>query len=196
MKNSNIQPMKNSLYAFAILVASFTMSCEEAPKKKKENTENATLLTPKKSVAINLNAKSGSETSGMVSFEETDSGVKMVAHINGLEPGMHAIHIHQKADCSSEDGKSSGGHWNPTFKNHGAWGDEAGYHKGDIGNFTANEEGHGMIEFQTDEWCLGCDDDTKNILGKAIIVHQGKDDMVSQPSGAAGARVSCAGIIE
>ena len=40
-----------------------------------------------------------------------------------------------------------------------------------------------------------CDDETKNILGKAVIVHQGADDFVSQPSGAAGSRISCAGII-
>jgi Cu-Zn family superoxide dismutase len=43
---------------------------------------------------------------------------------------------------------------------------------------------------------LGCDDETKNVLGKAIIVHQGTDDLTSQPSGAAGARISCAGIIQ
>jgi Cu-Zn family superoxide dismutase len=43
---------------------------------------------------------------------------------------------------------------------------------------------------------LGCDDANKNIIGKAIIVHQGTDDLISQPSGAAGARVSCAGIIK
>ena len=36
----------------------------------------------------------------------------------------------------------------------------------------------------------------KNILGKAIIVHQGIDDFISQPSGAAGSRISCGGIIE
>ena len=48
----------------------------------------------------------------------------------------------------------------------------------------------------TDQWCIGCDDPAKNILGKAVIVHQGEDDLTSQPSGAAGARVSCGGIIE
>ena len=53
-----------------------------------------------------------------------------------------------------------------------------------------------MITFSTDLWCLGCDDANKNIIGKAIIVHQGEDDLISQPSGAAGARVSCAGIIK
>jgi Cu-Zn family superoxide dismutase len=52
-----------------------------------------------------------------------------------------------------------------------------------------------MVSFSTDLWCLDCDDPVKNIIGKAVIVHQGKDDLVSQPSGAAGARISCAGII-
>jgi len=53
-----------------------------------------------------------------------------------------------------------------------------------------------MITFSTDQWCIGCDDADKNLVGRAIIVHQGADDLTSQPSGAAGVRVSCAGIIE
>ncbi|MGB2416167.1 MAG: superoxide dismutase family protein, partial [Flavobacteriaceae bacterium] len=52
------------------------------------------------------------------------------------------------------------------------------------------------VEFSTDEWCIGCGDPTKDILGKGVIVHQGVDDFVSQPSGAAGSRVSCGGIIQ
>jgi len=55
---------------------------------------------------------------------------------------------------------------------------------------------NGEVTFSTDLWCIGCDDETKNLIGKAIIVHQGEDDLSSQPSGAAGARVSCAGIIQ
>ena len=113
----------------------------------------------------------------------------------GLKPGNHAIHIHEKADCSSDDGKSAGGHWNPTFEVHGLWGSAEGFHRGDIGNFVADENGHGMMKFTTDLWCLDCGDSNKNVVGKSIIIHDGEDDLVSQPSGAAGARVSCAGII-
>ena len=149
-----------------------------------------------KKLQFALNPKSGSNANGMISFTEKNGVVTLEAHINGLTPGIHAIHVHQKADCSSEDGKSTGGHWNPTFAPHGAWGSETGFHRGDIGNFNADETGHGMITFSTDLWCLSCEDDTKNLLGKAIIVHQGEDDLTSQPSGAAGARVSCAGIIQ
>jgi Cu-Zn family superoxide dismutase len=34
-----------------------------------------------------------------------------------------------------------------------------------------------------------------DIVGKAIIVHAGEDDFVSQPTGAAGGRIAC-GVIE
>ena len=146
-------------------------------------------------IKINLNAKSNSKTSGEVSLTERNGVVTLEANIYGLEPGTHAIHLHDKADCSSSDGKSTGGHWNPTFEPHGAWQNDTGFHRGDIGNFEANNQGHGMIKFSTDLWCIGCEDPVKNILGKAVIVHQGADDLTSQPSGAAGARVSCAGII-
>ena len=152
--------------------------------------------TTVKKLQFALNPKSGSNANGSVTFTEQYGKVTLEAHINGLTPGTHAIHVHQKADCSSEDGKSSGGHWNPTFEPHGAWGSDTGYHRGDIGNFNADDTGHGMITFSTDLWCLGCEDETKDLLGKAIIVHQGEDDLSSQPSGAAGARVSCAGIIQ
>ena len=120
----------------------------------------------------------------------------MVATISGLSEGTHAIHLHEKADCSSDDGKSSGGHWNPTAQPHGKWGATEGFHKGDIGNFEADADGNGSITFTSDQWCIGCGDDTKDILGKAIIVHEGTDDFTSQPSGAAGTRVSCGGVIQ
>tara|TARA_B110000259_G_scaffold185373_1_gene234267 strand:- start:281 stop:1000 length:720 start_codon:yes stop_codon:yes gene_type:complete len=163
--------------------------------KKSGNIENIERKIIKKN-QFSLNAKNGSKANGTIAFKEEDGVVLFEGTLTGLSKGTHAIHIHEKADCSSEDGKSSGGHWNPTFENHGAWGGESGYHRGDIGNFQADADGNGSITFSTDQWCLGCDDETKNIIGKAIIVHKGEDDLVSQPSGAAGARVSCAGIIE
>ena len=149
-----------------------------------------------KSIKIKLNAKSDSNASGMVTFTQIDDKVKMVAHVFNLNNKSHAIHLHELADCSSDDGKSTGGHWNPTFEKHGKWGDKEGFHKGDIGNFDADNIGHATVIFETDQWCLGCDDETKNILGKAVIIHEGTDDYTSQPSGAAGKRIVCGGIIE
>jgi superoxide dismutase, Cu-Zn family len=148
-----------------------------------------------KTVSIRMEPKSGSQVAGTASFTEKGGSVTLEAKLTGLKPGVHAIHIHEKADCSAADGSSAGGHWNPTFKKHGKWG-TGEYHKGDIGNFTADVDGNATVIFTTDEWCIGCGDKTKDILGKGLVVHQDPDDYVSQPSGNAGARVACSGIIK
>ncbi|WP_350288119.1 superoxide dismutase family protein [uncultured Croceitalea sp.] len=184
-----------------LLVTAF--SCKEVKKETEnasEEVEEAAETVIKEvqveSIKFQMEPKNDSGISGEVTFTEENGEVKMMASLSGLTEGEHAIHIHEKADCSSADGKSTGGHWNPTFQPHAKWGAEGGYHKGDIGNFDADAEGNATVEFETAEWCIGCDDETKNIVGKAVIVHQGVDDFTSQPSGAAGARVACTGIIE
>jgi Cu-Zn family superoxide dismutase len=148
-----------------------------------------------KKITINFESKSNTQVTGTATFIEKKGVVKFVAKISGLTAGTHAIHIHEKSDCTAADGSSAGAHWNPTFKKHGKWG-ETEYHKGDIGNFVADENGNGTIEFSTSEWCIGCEDQTKNILNKGLIVHQGTDDFTSQPAGNAGARVACGAIIK
>ena len=191
-------------YILILLITSSLLTCN----KKVKNTEtNATEISETEknqdfddstvSLTISLNPKSASSVTGTAKFVETNGTVHMTTKLNGLSEGSHAIHIHDKGDCSSVDGKSSGGHWNPTAQPHGKWGAKTGYHKGDIGNFIVkNSADETTVEFSTNEWCIGCGDDTKDILGKGIIVHQGVDDFTSQPSGAAGSRVSCGGIIQ
>jgi len=181
-----------------ILICSVILSsCKENKENKVEETKIEEVKeVEKKVVEIILESKSDSEAKGKLKFTEENGVVTMYGKFWDLSPGTHAIHIHEKADCSSPDGKSSGGHWNPTFENHGKWGDKTEFHRGDIGNFNVGDAGTGAINLTTDLWCIGCGDEKKDILGKAIIVHQGADDFVSQPSGAAGARISCGGIIE
>lgn len=195
--------MKNiKILVLALTVVGF-YNCKDAKKEAdKVNTEMdsemekvAEVVTTNR-ISMLMEPKSDSEVSGEVSFVENDGIVTMTATFTGLTEGEHAIHIHQTADCSAADGSSTGGHWNPTNEPHGKWGDAKGYHKGDIGNFTAESDGTAIVEFSTDQWCIGCDDENKNIVGKGLIVHQGADDFTSQPSGAAGARISCAGLIQ
>ncbi|RXG30841.1 superoxide dismutase family protein [Leeuwenhoekiella marinoflava] len=195
--------MKNYAILFSLALTLGFTSCKN-DKKEKEMDETTTTETADmqeeapvvKKLTVNLESKSGSTATGSAVFTEEDGEVSMTAVFEGLEPGMHAIHIHEKADCSADDGTSAGGHWNPTKEQHGKWGAAEGYHKGDIGNFQADENGNGTITTTTDEWCISCDDPMKDIVGKGLIVHQGADDFTSQPSGAAGPRVSCGGIIE
>jgi Cu-Zn family superoxide dismutase len=187
-----------------LIIAFVSLSILACKSKSKKNTKTQETIVETKTsndvskeyVTINLNPKNKSNVSGKVRFVQSGDVVKMTAKISGLSKGTHAIHIHDKSDCSSADGTSAGGHWNPTAQPHGKWGAETGYHKGDIGNFNVENNDMITFKFSTNEWCVGCGDETKDILGKGIIIHQGKDDFVSQPSGAAGSRVSCAGIIK
>ncbi len=119
---------------------------KEIGKETKEENNN---------ISIVLEAKNDSKVRGKLVFNVEGDTIILKSKMYGLEPGMHAIHIHEKADCSSPDGKSAGGHWNPTFSQHGKWGDDTGYHKGDIGNFEADEKGYGYITMSTEEWCIG-----------------------------------------
>ncbi|MGB5274060.1 MAG: superoxide dismutase family protein [Flavobacteriaceae bacterium] len=179
-----------------------TYSCKEIKKEAKvaeDEMENAVEELQEvnvETVKFAMEPKSDSNVKGEVTFTDENGQVKMTANFNGLTPGEHAIHIHEKADCSAADGTSTGGHWNPTNEPHGKWGAAEGYHKGDIGNFVANADGTGTVEFATDLWCLGCGDPNKDLIGKGVIVHQGVDDFTTQPTGNAGGRISCTGIIQ
>jgi len=175
--------MKKIISVFSI-IGILILGCKSSTSNEKSKT-----------VTITFESKSGSNVKGTAIFEERDGEVTLTAKLFGLNPGDHAIHIHEKADCSAADAASAGGHWNPTFKKHGKWGDSE-CHKGDIGNFNANASGNATILFKTDEWCIGCGDAAKDILGKGLIVHEKPDDFITQPTGAAGARVACTAIIK
>lgn len=194
--------MRKISLILAAVTLIFASACKNGKKKEKvEKTDAAktemktekTDASAAKKVVVNLKGMKDSGITGEVVFTEKNGKVTMKATVKGLAEGSHAIHIHENADCSTM--AAAGGHWNPTGEPHGKWGAEKGYHKGDIGNFKSNADGVGTITLTTDEWCIGCDDEAKNILGHSIIVHEGVDDFVSQPSGAAGMRMAC-GTIE
>lgn len=137
-----------------------------------------------------INSKSGTPTEGTVKFTQMGNMVEMDLTAYKLTPGIHAIHLHEKADCSAADGTSTGGHWNPAKDDHGKWGEEH-FHMGDIGNLTADQNGTAKLVFKTDKWCIGCSDESKNIIGRGMIIHAGEDDFMTQPTGNAGGRVGC-----
>ena len=87
-----------------IALALSVIACKNDKKKTEAKEEvieavEEKVETPKK-LKIALNAKSNSSVSGNAVFKEENGTVTMTAIIDGLEPGSHAIHIHQTADCS------------------------------------------------------------------------------------------------
>ncbi len=109
--------------------------------------------------------------------------------MTGVPEGRHGFHIHENGDCG-ENGQAAGGHFNPSGMNHGGP-DGIPRHVGDFGNITADAEGNATYN-RVD--ALASFDGENNILGKAVIIHADPDDLTSQPTGAAGARIAC-GII-
>ena len=140
-----------------------------------------------------IDALGDSGITGIAVFTQNGDQITLTAEIQGASPGPHGFHIHANGDCSSPDGKSAGGHWNPTDVAHGKWGEDA-FHLGDIGNISVGEDGTGRITLTTDLWEIGTGSDI-DVVGKGIIVHADADDFVSQPSGAAGARIGCGVIV-
>lgn len=145
-----------------------------------------------RSIEVPLEAKSGSKLSGKAVLTETEGGVHIVLTVEGIDPGDHGAHVHEKGDCSSPDGKSAGGHFNPQSKDHGLPGADK-RHLGDLGNINIGKDGKGSLDITAPGANLK-DGDPQSFVGRAIIVHAKKDDG-GQPVGNAGDRLGC-GVIK
>jgi superoxide dismutase, Cu-Zn family len=145
-----------------------------------------------RSIEVTLEAKSKSKLVGKATLTETEGGVHIVLNVEGIEPGDHGAHIHETGDCSSPDGKSAGGHFNPHTKDHGLPGADK-RHLGDLGNITIGKDGKGTLDITAPGANLKASD-AASFVGRAIIVHAKKDDG-GQPVGNAGDRIGC-GVIK
>ena len=140
-----------------------------------------------------LDATSGSTAKGTVHLTDVgDGNVEVQADLTGVPPGVHGFHIHEKGDCSN-NAQAAGGHFNPTGMIHGAP-DAVSHHAGDWGNVTADEKGEVHAKFTTHSVSLKSGDATY-AGGHAIVLHANPDDLTSQPSGNAGARIAC-GVVQ
>lgn len=136
-----------------------------------------------------LEPKSGSTVGGQAVFLKHGDEVTMELDLTNAPPGIHAVHLHQNGDCSSDDGSSAGPHWNPQDQPHGHL-DHGAAHLGDIGNVIVGDDGHGTLRFSTKDWSAASGTGS-DIVGHALVIHGGEDDFTSQPAGNAGARIAC-----
>ena len=134
-----------------------------------------------------LTPTEGSEVRGTVTFTQQKDGVQIEAHVWGLKPNAkHGFHIHEFGDISSSDGKSTGGHFNPDGHDHSGPG-KTMRHVGDLGNLESDGNGHAMYK-RVDKYVQIHGAHT--ILSRGMVIHAGEDDMKTQPTGAAGARLA------
>ncbi len=140
------------------------------------------------SAVARLEPTKGNATAGTVTFAQKGDKVSVEAKVSGLTPGGHGFHIHEKGDCSSGDGMSAGGHFNPTAKPHGNPG-VPDHHTGDMPMLVADASGNASLSMELSAMSIGSG--ATDIVGKAVIVHKDADDFMTQPTGNAGARVAC-----
>jgi len=135
-----------------------------------------------------LDPTAGNSAKGTIGFEQRGDKVFVDAKISGLAPGAHGFHVHEKGDCSSSDGMSAGGHFNPTAKPHGNPA-SAEHHVGDMPALVADASGNAIFQGELAPMSVGAG--VTDIVGKAVIVHKDADDYATQPTGNSGARVAC-----
>ena len=184
--NHKIKIMKKNIGVIIAIIASslliFITFKATAQEHKMHNHDNKSI----KAICV-LNATEGNQTNGTVTFTQTENGIKVIAKLSGLSEGKHGFHIHEYGDCSASDGTSAGGHFNPDGHDHAGLGAEMN-HIGDLGNISADKNGHGQLEFTTTQFAFH---GPHSIIGRSIIVHADADDLKSQPTGNAGARIAC-----
>jgi len=140
-----------------------------------------------------LQPTKGSKSFGEATFEQEGDKVRLTLYVQGLKPGqMHGFHIHEAGDCSSGDGMSAKGHFNPHGKPHGDP-KSAERHAGDLPALMAGKDGRAKIDVTVDAISIG--QGSGNIVGRGLIIHADPDDYKTQPTGNAGARVAC-GVIK
>lgn len=144
------------------------------------------------SATATLAPTSSSSAAGTVTLTQRgDGAVAVEVRLTGVPAGTHGFHIHEKGDCG-DNGNAAGGHYNPTGTPHGSP-DADPHHAGDFGNVVADAAGNVHARFTTRSITVA--EGPNTAVGHAIILHANPDDLTTQPTGNAGARIAC-GVVQ
>jgi Cu-Zn family superoxide dismutase len=129
------------------------------------------------------------KSNGTVTFTQLEGDkVKVVVDLQGVPPGPHGFHIHEKADLSAPDLSSAGAHFNPGGHKHGGP-ESAERHAGDLGNVDADVSGNIKKELTVAGLSVGTGA-ADDVVGRSVILHAKADDLKSDPSGNSGGRIA------
>ena len=152
------------------------------------------VTSPPPAAGVTLRDATGRVVGSAVFLQENGS-VRILLDVKGLTPGTKAVHIHDVGQCAPPSFESAGPHFNPTKAQHGS-ANPKGPHAGDLPNITVEATGRGHLEVTNPRVTLesgptslfGAD-------GSALVVHEGPDDMRTDPAGNSGARIACGVVV-
>jgi Cu-Zn family superoxide dismutase len=165
--------------ASALLATLLLAGCAGMTAPPADNTARAELRNP------------GGQPVGTASFTQVGPALRVVVEVQGLPPGVKAVHVHAVGRCEGPNFSSAGGHFNPMGRQHGAL-NPAGPHAGDLPNLTVGPDGRGRLESTTELMTLRSG--STSVFdgdGSALVVHGAPDDFRTDPTGNAGARIAC-----
>jgi len=132
---------------------------------------------------------------GTVQVTDAPNGVLLNIEVQGLTPGWHGLHFHEKGECSDPKFTSAGSHVHAhTPLVHGLLNPEAN-DAGDLPNLYVHQDGTAAAELYSPLVSLNPGTNRPALLdddGASVVIHANPDDHQSQPIGGAGARVACA----
>lgn len=134
---------------------------------------------------------------GMIVFQDTPKGLKIVPDLSGLSEGQHGIHVHENPSCEPMEkdgamvpGLAAGGHFDPgnTGRHEGPKGEG---HLGDLPVLHVGPAGKATRSMYAPRLT------TADLDGRAIIIHAGGDNYSDTPAklGGGGARVACGVVV-
>jgi superoxide dismutase, Cu-Zn family len=157
---------------------------------------NVPVSDDKPSVTVNLlNSQGVKIGTAVLTEEKVGEGVKIQLKASQLSPGPHGFHIHETGQCTPPDFKSAGGHFNPHHKAHGKL-NTNGAHAGDLDNIVADAKGNVHSE-QVAKGVTLAKGQLHSLFksgGTSLVIHEGPDDLKTDPAGNSGKRVACGAI--
>jgi Cu-Zn family superoxide dismutase len=142
-----------------------------------------------------VDADGGTKSIGTITITGAPDGVTFTPRLEGLPPGSHGFHVHEKASCDPamdpKTGKvmpaqAAGGHLDPekTRRHEGPGGNG---HLGDLPALSVDGTGNAASPVVAPRLKIS------DLLGHALIIHAGGDSYSDSPKelGGGGARIAC-----
>ena len=182
--------MRILLGAASVMILTLAACSSESPPPEQPASEQTSAVAPARQAVAALRTADGTDA-GTVTATEGPDGIRLALNVIGLDAGERGVHVHTTGLCEGPDFASAGSHWNPTDKQHGLDA-PGGHHAGDMPNLVIEQGGAGTLEYTLQGATFDGLIDTD---GSAFVVHAGRDDQITDPSGDSGDRVVC-GVFE